>query len=129
MYADLGVAPDALLPTSGDLTYLARQGVLLLNSVLTVPRSEAAGHRGRGWEGFTDAVLAALDASEQPIAFILWGKDARAKVKHLTNPDHLVIESDHPSPLSAWRGFFGSRPFSRVNEYLQACGCEGIHWI
>jgi uracil-DNA glycosylase len=98
-------------------------------SVLTVPRGEAAGHRGRGWEAFTDEVLRALDACHQPIAFILWGKDARAKAKYLKNPDHLVIESDHPSPLSAWRGFFGSRPFSRVNDYLQARGCEGIHWI
>lgn len=129
MYTDLGVSPDTPLPTSGDLSYLAGQGVLLLNSVLTVPRGEAAGHRGRGWEALTDEVLRALDALDQPIAFILWGKDARAKVKYLTNPDHLVIESDHPSPLSAWRGFFGSRPFSRVNEYLTAHGCEGIEWV
>ena len=129
MYADLGVAPDTPLPASGDLSYLARQGVLLLNSVLTVPQGEAAGHRGRGWEVFTDAVLAAMDASEQPIAFILWGKDARAKAKYLKNLHHLVIESDHPSPLSAWRGFFGSRPFSRVNDYLTARGCKGIDWI
>ncbi len=129
MYSDLGIAPDTPLPSSGDLSYLAEQGVLLLNSVLTVPRGEAAGHRGRGWEAFTDEVLRALDALDQPIAFILWGKDARAKAKYLKNPDHLVIESDHPSPLSAWRGFFGSRPFSRVNDYLQARGCEGIHWI
>ena len=129
MYSDLGVSPDTPLPTSGDLSYLAGQGVLLLNSVLTVPRGEAAGHRGRGWEAFTDEVLRALDGRDQPIAFILWGKDARAKAKYLTNPNHLVIESDHPSPLSAWRGFFGSRPFSRVNEYLAAHGCEGIEWV
>lgn len=129
MYSDLGVSPDTPLPISGDLSYLAGQGVLLLNSVLTVPRGEAAGHRGRGWEAFTDEVLRALDGRDQPIAFILWGKDARAKAKYLTNPNHLVIESDHPSPLSAWRGFFGSRPFSRVNEYLTAHGCEGIEWV
>ena len=129
MYSDLGVAEGTPLPTSGDLSYLARQGVLLLNSVLTVPQGEAAGHRGRGWETFTDAVLAALDETDQPIAFILWGKDARAKAKYLKNPNHLVIESDHPSPLSAWRGFFGSRPFSRVNEYLVLRGSKRIDWI
>ena len=86
MYSDLGVSPDTPLPTSGDLSYLAGQGVLLLNSVLTVPQGEAAGHRGRGWEVFTDAVLRALDECDQPIAFILWGKDARAKAKYLKNP-------------------------------------------
>jgi uracil-DNA glycosylase len=129
MYSDLGIAPDTPLPSSGDLSYLAEQGVLLLNSVLTVPRGEAAGHRGRGWEAFTDEVLRTLDACDQPIAFILWGKDARAKAKYLTNPDHLVIESDHPSPLSAWRGFFGSRPFSRVNDYLTAHGAQPIKWL
>ena len=129
MYADLGISPNTPLPTSGDLSYLASQGVLLLNSVLTVPQGEAAGHRGRGWEVLTDEILRTLDASDQPIAFVLWGKDARAKARYLTNPDHLVIQSDHPSPLSAWRGFFGSRPFSRVNEYLAAHGCEGIEWV
>lgn len=129
MYANLGISSETPLPASGDLSYLAEQGVLLLNSVLTVPRGEAAGHRGHGWEAFTDQVLRALDETDQPIAFILWGKDARAKAKYLQNPHHLVIESDHPSPLSAWRGFFGSRPFSRVNEYLAANGCRGIDWI
>ena len=129
MYADLGAAPDTPLPTVGDLSYLAEQGVLLLNSVLTVRRGEAASHRGQGWEAFTDAVLCALDASDAPIAFILWGKDARAKRKYLQNPKHLIIESDHPSPLSAWRGFFGSRPFSRVNDYLTAHGAQPIKWL
>ena len=129
MYSDLGITEGTPLPTSGDLSYLAEQGVLLLNSVLTVPQGEAAGHRGRGWEAFTDAVLRALDECDQPIAFVLWGKDARAKAKYLKNPNHLVVESDHPSPLSAWRGFFGSRPFSRVNAYLKAHGCEGIEWV
>jgi uracil-DNA glycosylase len=129
MYADLGAAPATPLPTVGDLSYLAEQGVLLLNSVLTVRRGEAASHRGQGWEAFTDAVLCALDASDAPIAFILWGKDARAKRKYLQNPKHLIIESDHPSPLSAWRGFFGSRPFSRVNDYLTAHGAQPIKWL
>ncbi len=126
--ADLGLA-ETQMPTSGDLSHWARQGVLLLNSVLTVPRGTAAGHRGRGWEAVTDAVLRELDEAPFPVAFILWGKDARAKRRFLTNPDHLVLESEHPSPLSAWRGFFGSKPFSAVNAYLKAHGCEEIRWI
>ena len=128
MCGDLGLS-ETQIPTSGDLSHWAKQGVLLLNSVLTVPRGAAAGHRGRGWEAITDAVLCELDAAPFPVAFILWGKDARAKERFLTNPDHLVLESEHPSPLSAWRGFFGSKPFSTVNAYLKAHGCEEICWI
>ncbi len=129
MYADLGVAENTPLPASGDLTHLVQQGVLLLNTVLTVRRGAAASHRGCGWETFTDAVLVALNRMDQPMVFVLWGKDARAKQKLLTNPHHLVIESDHPSPLSAWRGFFGSRPFSRINAYLKEQGCGEICWL
>ena len=129
LYADLDVDPATPLPPSGDLSAWARQGVLLLNSVLTVPRGAAGGHRGMGWEQFTDGVLCALNESSAPIAFILWGKDARSKRRLLTNPDHLVLESEHPSPLSAWRGFFGSRPFSAVNEYLTARGVTPIDWL
>ena len=129
MYADLAVEEGTPLPASGDLSHLSAQGVLLLNTVLTVRRGEAASHRGRGWETFTDAVLKALDDLDQPIAFVLWGKDARAKKKLLTNPNHLILESDHPSPLSAWRTIFGSRPFSRVNAYLREKGCEEIRWL
>lgn len=129
MYADLGFAEDIPLPTAGDLSRWTEQGVLLLNTVLTVRRGEAASHRGKGWEAFTDAVLCALNRLDQPIVFILWGKDARAKKKLLTNPGHLILESDHPSPLSAWRGFFGSRPFSRANAYLRARGCREISWL
>ncbi len=121
---DLGVEPL----TSGDLTRWACQGVLLLNSVLTVRRGEAASHRGRGWELFTDAVLSYLDAQPTPIAFVLWGRDARSKRHLLRNPTHLVIEADHPSPLSAWRGFFGSRPYSQVNAYLAEHGEREIDW-
>jgi uracil-DNA glycosylase len=126
--ADLGLS-EAQMPTSGDLSHWAKQGVLLLNSVLTVPRGMAAGHRGRGWEAITDAVLRELNDAPFPVAFILWGKDARAKKRFLTNPDHLVLESEHPSPLSAWRGFWGSKPFSATNAYLRAHGCEEIRWI
>ena len=129
MYADLGVAENTPLPASGDLTHLVQQGVLLLNTVLTVRRGAATSHRGCGWETFTDAVLVALNRMDQPMVFVLWGKDARAKQKLLTNPHHLVIESDHPSPLSAWRGFFGSRPFSRINAYLKEQGCGEICWL
>ena len=129
LYADLGVDEAVPLPTSGDLTAWAKQGVLLLNSVLTVSRGAAASHRGRGWEGFTDAVLCDLNDAPFPVAFILWGRDARQKARFLTNPDHLVLQSEHPSPLSAYRGFFGSRPFSTVNEYLISHGEQGIDWL
>ena len=128
LYADLGL-PETQFPISGDLSHWAKQGVLLLNSVLTVPRGQAAGHRGRGWEIVTDAVLRELNDAPFPVAFILWGKDARAKKRFLTNPDHLVLESEHPSPLSAWRGFFGSKPFSATNAYLREHGCDEIRWI
>ncbi len=129
LYADLGVAPSTPLPSSGDLGGWARRGVLLLNSVLTVPRGVAGGHRSHGWESFTDEILRVLDAAPFPVAFVLWGKDARQKRRFLTNPDHLVLESEHPSPLSAWRGFFGSRPFSAINDYLSARGCAPIDWL
>ena len=129
LYADLGVGADVPLPTSGDLSAWAAQGVLLLNSVLTVSRGAAASHRGRGWEVFTDAVLRDLNEAPFPVAFVLWGRDARQKAKLLTNPDHLVLQSEHPSPLSAYRGFFGSRPFSAVNDYLTSHGCRAIEWI
>ena len=125
---DLGLV-EAQTPSSGDLSHWAKQGVLLLNSVLTVPRGMAAGHRGCGWETITDAVLRELNDAPFPVAFILWGKDARSKKRFLTNPDHLVLESEHPSPLSAWRGFFGSKPFSATNAYLREHGCDEIRWI
>ncbi len=126
--ADLGL-PENNIPLSGNLIGWAHQGVLLLNSVLTVPRGLAGGHRGFGWENVTDAVLRELNAASFPVAFILWGKDARAKKKLLNNPDHLVLESEHPSPLSAWRGFWGSHPFSATNHYLTAHNCKPIQWI
>lgn len=129
LYADLGVPDATPLPTSGDLSTWAAQGVLLLNSVLTVSQGAAASHRGRGWERFTDAVLQELNASPFPIAFLLWGRDARSKARFLTNGEHLVLQSEHPSPLSAYRGFFGSRPFSAVNAYLKAHGEREIDWV
>ena len=120
--------PDALPLSSGDLSSWAEQGVLLLNTVLTVRCGVAASHRQHGWELFTDAVIRAVDAIDAPVAFILWGRDARSKKKLLSHPDHLLLESEHPSPLSAWRGFFGSHPFSSVNTYLIKNHLPPIQW-
>ncbi len=115
-------------PNSGDLTKWAQQGVLLLNAVLTVRANVAASHGGRGWERFTDKAISLLGRREQPTAFVLWGNYARKKRSFINPKRHLIIESAHPSPLSASRGFFGSRPFSRINEFLTAKGIEPIDW-
>lgn len=124
MAADLGCS----IPASGNLTKWAEQGVLLLNTVLTVRAHEANSHKDLGWEQFTDATIKAVAEQDRPIVFILWGAQARNKKKMIKNPKHLVIESAHPSPLSAYRGFFGSRPFSRCNEYLEANGIKAVDW-
>ena len=113
--ADLGYP----IPENGDLTKWAENGVLLLNSVLTVQGGMAASHRGIGWETFTDNIISLLNQRETPIVFILWGRFARDKKRLITNPIHFIIESAHPSPLSAYNGFFGSRPFSKTNELLK----------
>ncbi|MEG3163537.1 uracil-DNA glycosylase [Sphingomonas sp. PB2P19] len=123
METDLGV-PRA---RHGFLEHWARQGVLLLNAVLSVPIGQANAHRGRGWEAFTDAAIRAVDAQPQPVVFILWGAHAQAKAA-LVHAPHLVIASPHPSPLSARRGFFGSRPFSRANAFLVDHGRAPIDW-
>ena len=120
---DLGVAR----PTQGDLTPWARQGVLLLNTVLTVERGQAHSHRKMGWESFTDSVLQLLGKREQPTVFMLWGKPAQQKQKWI-EAQHPVIASPHPSPLSAHRGFLGSRPFSQANDYLGQLGHSPIDW-
>jgi len=122
--ADLGIA----IPTSGDLTAWANEGVLLLNSILTVRAHQPASHRYLGWEGFTDRVIALLNEREAPVVFILWGAFAQSKGRLITNSRHLVLSSPHPSPLSAHRGFFGSRPFSRANEYLALQGLGPVDW-
>ena len=124
LHSDLGLP----VPDNGDLTPWARQGVLLLNTVLTVRAHAANSHRGIGWEQFTDAAIRAVAAKDGPVAFILWGRQAAEKASLVTNPKHLVITSPHPSPLSASRGFFGSRPFSRVNAYLEENGERPIDW-
>ncbi len=122
---DLGVRP----PNHGNLEGWAEQGVLLLNTVLTVRAHQAHSHKGIGWERFTDRVIEALNERDQPVVFILWGNHAREKASSVDRGKHAVIESVHPSPLSAHRGFFGSQPFSRTNRFLQSIGEEPINWV
>ncbi len=121
---DIGIAT----PTHGCLEHWAQQGVLLLNSTLTVRADCADSHSGHGWETFTDAIIAALGDSRRPIVFVLWGASAREKRNLIRGQQHTVIESAHPSPLSAYRGFFGSRPFSAINRALIASGLKAIDW-
>lgn len=124
LHDDLG----CYIPNNGYLEKWARQGVLLLNTVLTVRAHRAFSHQGKGWETFTDAVIRAVNEQDRPIVFILWGKPAQSKKSMLTNKKHLILEAPHPSPLSAFRGFFGSRPFSRTNEFLIKNNIEPIDW-
>ena len=121
---DLG----CFIPNNGCLKPWADQGVLLLNAVLTVRAHAANSHRGHGWEIFTDKIIRLLNDHERPLAFILWGRPARSKKNMITNPRHFIVESAHPSPLSASGGFFGSRPFSRVNKFLESIGETPIDW-
>lgn len=116
------------IPNNGYLKKWADQGVMLLNTVLTVRAHAANSHQGIGWETFTDAAIKILNEQERPMVFLLWGRPAQNKKSMLTNPKHLLLEAPHPSPLSAFRGFFGSRHFSKTNEYLKANGLEPIDW-
>lgn len=122
--ADLGCE----IPNHGYLKKWADQGVLLLNTVLTVRKGEAHSHKGKGWETFTDKVITLLNDRQEPVIFILWGKPAQSKLKLIDESKHKIITSAHPSPLSARRGFFGSKPFSRVNEILREWGRQEIDW-
>lgn len=124
LQTDLGCT----IPNNGCLLPWAEQGVLLLNAVLTVRERQANSHQGLGWEEFTDKVISLLNERTEPLVFILWGKPAQKKKTMITNPNHLVIESPHPSPLSAHRGFFGSKPFSRANEFLIKNNKQPIDW-
>ena len=124
LHDDLGCP----IPKHGSLHSWAKEGVLLLNAVLTVVKDHAASHQGMGWETFTDDVIKLVNEKEEPVVFILWGRYARSKKKLITNPKHFVIESAHPSPLSAYNGFFGSRPFSKTNKYLESKGIKPINW-
>lgn len=124
LHDDLG----CYIPNNGYLKKWADQGVLLLNTVLTVRAHQANSHQGHGWEQFTDAVIQAVNAQDRPIVYMLWGAPARRKKAMLTNPKHLILEAPHPSPLSAYRGFLGCKHFSKANEFLKASGVEPIDW-
>ena len=123
LYNDLGIKR-----TKSDLTDWAKDGVLLLNSIMTVEKDKPLSHKNKGWETFTDTVISKLNEREEPVIFLLWGSFARSKKELITNSRHKIIESVHPSPLSASRGFFGSKPFSKINNYLKSIEKEEIHW-
>ncbi|MGE1210525.1 uracil-DNA glycosylase [Bacillus pumilus] len=116
------------VPSHGSLVSWAEQGVLLLNTVLTVRKGEANSHKGKGWERVTDRVIDVLNERDQPVVFVLWGRHAQNKKERIDQNKHYIIESPHPSPFSARNGFFGSRPFSKVNAYLNQMGIEEINW-
>lgn len=122
--SDLGIDP----PNHGELTAWADNGVLLLNTVLTVREGQANSHKGMGWEQFTDRIIELLNQREKPMVFLLWGGNARSKARLITNPNHLVLQCAHPSPLSAYNGFFGCRHFSKTNAFLEQHGIAPINW-
>lgn len=124
LHDDLG----CVIPNNGYLKKWAEQGVLLLNTVLTVRAHQANSHQGRGWEKFTDAVIQAVNAQDRPVVYMLWGKPAQSKIPMLKNPKHLILKAPHPSPLSAYRGFFGCKHFSQANAFLAQHGQEPIDW-
>jgi uracil-DNA glycosylase len=124
LHDDLG----CYIPNNGYLVKWAEQGVLLLNTILTVRAHQALSHQNVGWEEFTDAVIREVNKLDRPVVFILWGKPAQMKKNMLTNKQHLILEAPHPSPLSAFRGFFGSKPFSKTNNFLIANNIEPIDW-
>lgn len=128
IYKELEDDLGCYIPNNGYLEKWARQGVLMLNTVLTVRAHQANSHKDLGWEQFTDAAIRVLAEQGRPMVFVLWGKPAQRKKEMIHNPKHLILESPHPSPLSAYRGFFGSRPFSRINAYLEQNGLEPIDW-
>ncbi|AFM39291.1 Uracil-DNA glycosylase [Desulfosporosinus acidiphilus SJ4] len=124
LQSDLGCS----IPRHGSLKKWAEQGVLLLNTALTVEEGKPNSHQNKGWEIFTDRIISLVNEKPEPVVFILWGNNARSKKTIITNPQHLIIESAHPSPLSASRGFFGSKPFSRTNAFLTSKGRDPIDW-
>lgn len=128
IYKELSTDIGMKIPSHGELTSWAKQGVLLLNATLTVRQGMANSHQNIGWSIFTDEIIKKLNLSKKPVVFILWGANARSKKKYITNPSHLIIESSHPSPLSAYNGFFGSKPFSRTNNFLKENGICPINW-
>ena len=128
IYKEINAELGLPIPNHGELTDWAKNGVLLMNTVLTVREGQANSHRGHGWEIFTDKVIELLNKREQPIVFLLWGGNARSKAKLITNPAHLVLQCAHPSPLSAYNGFFGCGHFVKANEFLKSKGMEPINW-
>ncbi len=128
IYKELQDDLGCRIPNNGYLEKWAKQGVLLLNTVLTVRAHQANSHQGHGWEQFTDAIIRAVNEQDRPIVYMLWGRPAQSKSAMLNNPKHLVLTAPHPSPLSAYRGFFGCRHFSRANEFLEANGVAPIDW-
>lgn len=128
IYKEINTELGLPIPNHGELTDWAKNGVLLMNTVLTVREGQANSHRGHGWEIFTDKVIELLNKREQPIVFLLWGGNARAKTKLINNPKHLILQCAHPSPLSAYNGFFGCGHFVKANEFLKSQGIEPIDW-
>lgn len=128
IYRELSDDLSCPIPKNGDLRSWAEQGVLLLNTVLTVRAHQAFSHRGIGWEEFTDATIAAIEEKEDPVVYILWGSPAQSKRKMIHQKKRLILTAPHPSPLSAYRGFFGSKPFSKCNAYLEKEGLSPIDW-
>ena len=128
IYKELQDDLGCRIPNNGYLVKWAKQGVLMLNTVLTVRAHQANSHRGIGWEQFTDAVIRAVDAQDRPIVFLLWGRPAQMKKSMLHNPKHFILEAPHPSPLSAYRGFFGCKHFSQTNAFLEKNGLAPIDW-
>ena len=128
IYKELESDLGCYIPDNGYLVKWAQQGVLMLNTVLTVRAHQANSHQGQGWEQFTDAIIQAVNAQDRPIVYLLWGKPAQSKIPMLTNPKHLILKAPHPSPLSAYRGFFGCKHFSQANDFLKGNGIEPIDW-
>ena len=129
IYKEISSDLDVVVKQDGNLDYLAKQGVLLLNTILTVEHGKALAHKSFGWEKFTDNVIKYINTLDKPIVYILWGSNSISKKKMITNPKHFVITSVHPSPLSSYRGFFGSKPFSKTNEYLKLNHIKEINWV
>ncbi len=128
IYKELQEDLGCYIPNNGYLKKWADQGVLMLNTVLTVRAHEPNSHQGRGWENFTDAIIQAVNQKDEPVVYMLWGRPAQSKIPMLTNPKHLILKAPHPSPLSAYRGFFGCRHFSKCNEFLSENGLSPIDW-
>lgn len=128
IYKELHDDIGCTIPNHGYLEKWAKQGVLLLNTVLTVRAHQANSHQGKGWEQFTDAIISAVNAQDRSIVYMLWGRPAQSKIPMLTNPKHLILKAPHPSPLSAYRGFFGCKHFSQANAFLEEHGVKGVDW-